>query len=99
METRFFVLLVSVFLAGCISIPKPDWNPGGTKPKQYEEGKRPMCPLPAQWVWIDKEKQWLCVAVPSYYSYGYYYGPSLHYYGPTCWEPYPFRSCIIRRYP
>ncbi len=69
-----FVLLTT----GCVSIPKPDWNPGGTKPKQYEEGKRPECRLPAQWGWIEKHEQWICAPVSACY-WPTYYSPTVVY--------------------
>lgn len=85
-----FVLFFSV-LAGCVSIQKPDWNPGDTPPEP-QKGERQMCPLPAQWGWNAKYKQWICAPMPTCYGSCFpsvYYGPPA-YYGPSV---YPWGYC------
>ena len=86
-DVFWLVLLCLVVLAGCVSIPKPDWNPGDT-PLAPQKGERAMCPLPAQWGWNAKHKQWVCAPMPvpaCYYGSCFpavYYGPPA-YYGPA----------------
>lgn len=89
MKTNVVIFALVAVLAGCISIPKPDWNPGGTPPAP-QTGERATCPLPAQWVWNVKYSQWICVATPAYYETTYFY------YGPVHLWPgyYPcYRGC------
>ena len=77
MRNLLVALFVLVALAGCLSIPKPDWNPGTTAPAPQTATERPTCPLPAQWDWNYTYKQWVCVVPPPIVYYGptYYYGP------------------------
>jgi|SRR3989344_4711761 len=87
MRNLLVALFVLVALAGCLSIPKPDWNPGTTAPAPQTAAERPTCTLPAQWVWVENHKNWLCMAVPSYvYEPPVYYWPTIIYcpvrYGP-----------------
>ena len=73
----------AVLLTSCVSIPKPDWNPGDTPPAPQTKGERQTCPLPAQWGWDAKYKQWVCAPVSACYwptYYGYYYGPPAPYF-------------------
>lgn len=80
MKTNFVVSALVAVLAGCVSIPKPDWNPGDTPPEP-QKGERQTCPLPAEWGWNAKYKQWVCAVAPAYYGsmystyYPVYYGP------------------------
>lgn len=92
-------LVAAVFLlTGCVGIPKPDWNPGNTPPAP-QTGERQTCPLPAQWGWSKKYKQWVCA--PMYYlpPYSIYYGPSFPHIpvyppviGPCCLGGYQWRQ-------
>ena len=54
------ILLLAIGIAGCAGIPKPDWNPGSTKP-EVQTGDRPTCDLSSRWVWSIKMKDWVCV--------------------------------------
>ena len=81
MRTLLFVLLFLVVLAGCVAIPKPDWNPGGVQPAP-QTGERATCPLPAQWTWNKEYSKWICVATPVYY-------------GPMCPYPYGYSQSLI----
>lgn len=93
MNMNVVIFALVAVLAGCVSIPKPDWNPGNTAPAP-QTGERATCPLPAQWVWNAKYSQWVCVATPAYcgamyYSPHVYYGPvhpwpGYYYYGGCC---------------
>ena len=78
MAKRILALFIPILLASCVSIPKPDWNPGTTAPAPQAAAERPTCTLPAQWAWNDTYKQWICVVPPPCYSC--YYGPV--WYGP-----------------
>ncbi len=79
MAKMIFALFAVVILASCISIPKPDWQPGNTAPAP-QTAERPTCPLPAQWAWNNTYSQWVCV-VPPPVVYPYpVYGPV--WYGP-----------------
>ena len=66
-KLAFSVLFATaVLFAGCISIPKPDWQPGTTAPAPIV-GVRPTCTLPAQWAWNNIYSQWVCVVPPPVY--------------------------------
>ena len=79
-------VVLTALLVGCVSIPKPDWNPGDTPPAP-QKGERETCPLPAQWGWNAKYKQWVCAPVSACYwptYYGYYGTPATYFYGGYC---------------
>lgn len=82
MKTATAILVVAVsMLAGCVGIPKPDWNPGYTRPApQTEKEAKETCKLPSKWGWSKEHKKWVCAYTPPVI----YYGP-VHYYGP----PFP----------
>ena len=81
-KLAFSVLFATaVLFAGCISIPKPDWQPGTTAPAPIV-GVRPTCTLPAQWAWNNIYSQWVCVVPPPVYYY-----PAPVYYGPVWYGP------------